>query len=328
MLSRYLPLLIVYALVSYISPNELQKIQLSGVAQGTTYHITYYAIDSALTQKQADSIFLVMDSSMSLYKPWSVISRFNQSEKEMVIDTHLAKVVVKSLEVSRESGGLFDITVQPLVKAWGFGNKKVTHYPTKKNIRSILQCVGTEKIRLDQLNLSKTKPCVTIDVNGIAQGYTVDQIASFLEQRFVTHYIVEVGGEIRVRGRKPDGTAMKIGIEAPGDYDNEPSMMQKIVSLENGAITTSGSYRKFHESKGGKFSHIINPQTGYPIKNDLISVTVIAGDAMTADAYDNVLMALGLEKALQFVEERKELAAYFIYKKPDGSIGDTASTRF
>ena len=121
---------------------------------------------------------------------------------------------------------------------------------------------------------------------------------------------------------------MKIGIEAPGDYVFESPVMQKIISIDEGAVTTSGSYRKFHESNGKKFSHIIDPKTGYPIQNDLVSVTVFAPDAITADAYDNVLMAMGLQKALAFAEQREDLAAYFIYKNKEGKIADTASSRF
>jgi len=195
-------------------------------------------------------------------------------------------------------------------------------------VRTLLKCVGSDKLSLKGNYLSKRKPCITVDVNGIAQGYSVDVIAAFLETHGISVYIVEIGGEIRTKGKKPDGTKMKIGIEAPGNYENEPSVMQKIVALENTAITTSGSYRKFHESDGKKFSHIIDAKTGFPVQKEMISVTVVANDATTADAYDNVLMALGVKKGLAFVEARKDMAAYFIYKNPDGTISDTASSRF
>jgi thiamine biosynthesis lipoprotein len=176
--------------------------------------------------------------------------------------------------------------------------------------------------------LIKTKPCVKLDVNGIAQGYSVDVIADFLEKNGISNYIVEIGGEIRVNGKKPGGGKMKIGIEAPGDYASEPSIMQQVVELDNGAITTSGNYRKYYESKGKKITHIINPLTGYAVDNELISVTVFAKDAITADAFDNALMLMGLKRALQFVREEKDLEAYFIYQKLDGSVSDTASAGF
>lgn len=306
----------------------VQKIQLSGYAQGTTWHITYYAEDSIVRKSAIDSIFSVLDSSMSIYKPYSLISRFNRAQKKIRTDEHFEKVIAKSIEVWKASGGLFDITVMPLVEAWGFGAQKVSQYPDAAKVRSLLRCVGTGRLRLQGSCLIKKTPCVTIDVNGIAQGYSVDVVAGFLESRYITDYLVEIGGEIRVKGRKPGNEKMKIGIEAPGDYTVEIPVMQKIIALDSGGITTSGSYRQYHESNGKKFSHNIDPRTGYPSQNELISVTVYAADAMTADAYDNVLMTMGLEKGLQFVEERKDIAAYFIYKKNDGSIADSASTAF
>lgn len=307
---------------------EIQKIQLSGSAQGTTWHITYYATDSVVQKKQVDSVLSQLDSALSIYKPWSLVSRFNASKKGIAVDHHLAAVVKKSIEAWEQSAGVFDITIQPLVAAWGFSAKHVKRFPDSARVRSLLKCTGTDKIKLEGSRLMKTKSCITIDVDGIAQGYSVDVLAGFLEQNNIASYIVEIGGEIRVKGKKPGNEKMKIGIEAPGDYVFESPVMQKIISIDEGAVTTSGSYRKFHESNGKKFSHIIDPKTGYPTQNDLVSVTVFAPDAITADAYDNVMMAMGLQKALAFAEQREDLAAYFIYKTTNGSIADTASSRF
>ncbi|MBX2924596.1 MAG: FAD:protein FMN transferase [Chitinophagaceae bacterium] len=308
--------------------DDIKKIEITGFAQGTTYHITYYATDSTVKKYQVDSILQVIDNSMSLYKPGSNINRFNQSPGGIEIDTHFVQVINKSVEVWKESGGIFDITIQPLVKAWGFGAQSVKKYPGKRAVKKLLKCVGTDSILLTGNFLSKTKPCITVDVNGIAQGYSVDVIAGFLKAHAITSYVVEIGGEIKTEGKKPDGSKMKIGIEAPGNYENEPAVMQKVITLENAAVTTSGSYRKFHENRGKKFSHTIDAKTGLPVQNEMISVTVMAKDAMTADAYDNVLMALGVKRGLEFIEARKDMAAYFIYKTNDGTIADTASTRF
>ncbi|MFT3748006.1 MAG: FAD:protein FMN transferase [Agriterribacter sp.] len=326
----YAILMVYILLTSFSAKNNIQKIQLTGSAQGTTWHITYYAKDSIVSKKQVDSILNKLDSSLSIYKNYSLISRFNRAKKGITIDDHFAVVVNKSIEVWKTSGGLFDITVMPLVQAWGFGTKDVHQYPDSAKIKLLLKCTGTDKITLRNKYLSKKKSCITIDINGIAQGYSVDVVADFFEKNDIYNYLVEIGGEIRVKGRKlPENEKMKIGIEAPGDYDETtPSILQKIVTLEDGAITTSGSYRKYHESKGKKFSHTISPKTGFPVQNELISVTVFAGDAMTADAYDNVLLAMGLTEAMGFIEKRNDMSAYFIYKKPDGSIADTASTRF
>lgn len=323
-------LILCIIIYSFSHNNTIQKIQLAGFAQGTTWHIIYYAEDSVVKKAQIDSILNKLDSSLSIYKPYSLISRFNRAKKSITADEHFAAVINKSIEVWETSGGLFDITVMPLVQAWGFGKKEVHAYPDSAKVAALLKCTGTDKIAIKGKVLSKKKSCITVDVNGIAQGYSVDVVADFFEEKGIHHYLVEIGGEIRVKGRKqPENEKMKIGIEAPGDYDEtSESVLQKIISLDNGAITTSGSYRKYHESNGKKFSHTIDPRTGFPIQNELVSVTVFAKDAITADAYDNVLMAMGLTKALEFVEQRNDMSAYFIYKKPDGTISDTASKKF
>lgn len=323
-------LLKIFPLFPNISADQgIHRIQFNGFAQGTTWQVTYYAADSIIKKVQIDSMLTRLDSSLSVYKPWSVISRFNSSRKGIVIDDYLRKVVEKSLEVWNQSEGLFDITVQPLVEAWGFSAKPVKKFPDTAKVRALLRCIGADKIKLKENRLIKTKPCVRIDVDGIAQGYSVDVIADLLEQNEILNYVVEIGGEVRVRGRKyPNHETMKIGIEAPGRGEVERTIIQKVISISKGAVTTSGNYRKFHESEGKKFSHTIDIRTGYPTQNELISVTVVAKDAITADAYDNVLMTMGLQKALNFVAEKKDLAAYFIYRTPDGKIADTASRRF
>ena len=330
---QYLSL--VFISLFFISLNKIprksfKRIELSGVAQGTTWHITYYAEDSMVTKSQVDSILLVIDSSLSIYKPYSRIVAFNKSKNGITIDEHFRKVVEKSLDTYRQTKGLFDITVLPLVEAWGFGSKPFQEIPDSATIRSLMTCIGSGYLQLKGDTLLKLKPCVKIDVNGIAQGYTVDVIADFIEKNGINNYIVEVGGELRVHGKKqPTNEPFKIGIEAPSDEEDlQFSPLKKILVVDSGALTTSGNYRKYHESKGKKFSHIIDPRTGYSVQNEMISVAVYANDAITADAYDNSLMLMGIEKAIQFVEERENLAAFFIYRLPDGTIADTASSRF
>lgn len=306
-----------------------RKIQFSGFAQGTTWHTTYYAKDTLVTKRQIDSILSVLDSSLSVYKPYSTIVAFNNSKAGIEIDKHFKKVVAKSIDTYWQTNGLFDITVLPLVEAWGFGAKAPEKEPDSAKIRSLLNCVGSKYLQLKNKTLIKSKPCVKIDVNGIAQGYSVDVVADFFMARGVTNYIAEIGGEIRAHGRKqPGNAAFKIGIEAPSDNEFERAPVEKVVVIGDGAITTSGNYRKYHESNGKKISHLMDPGTGYSVQNELISVTVYAKDAMTADAYDNALMAMGLKSAIQFVEKRPDLAAHFIYRLPNGSVADTATKRF
>ncbi|MBZ4035391.1 FAD:protein FMN transferase [Flavobacterium sp. 17A] len=316
------------SLTSY-RPAEWNRFTITGKAQGTTYNIVYYGKDSVVTKGMIDQKLMQLDSSLSLYKSYSKINQFNNSEKGTILDDHLLTVVKKSLIINKDTNGLFDITVYPLVEAWGFGKTKNKNVPNDSIIHSAQKCVGNDLIELKGNYLSKKNPCVKIDLDGIAQGYSVDILADLLDKNDINDYVVELGGEIRVKGdKKPSGEKMKIGIESPSEDEFETQPFNEIIKLNKGAITTSGSYRKFYESNGHKITHIINPKTGYPQDNELISVTVYAEDAITADAYDNALMLMGLEKALDFVEKRKNLAAYFIYKSNSGTISKKASSEF
>lgn len=265
--------------------QDIRKIHLEGHAQGTTWLVNYYAYDSSITKSQIDSIFNKIDSSLSVYKPYSLIAQFNQSFKGVKADSHFISVVKKSIETWHSTNGAFDIAY----KSKGSGKIAV---------------IGDSIVKLDS--------SLSIDVNGIAQGYTVDVIAEFLLQNKIRNFIVEVGGEIRISGkRQPSDEPMKVEIKSPFE--------QKIIKLDSGAITTSSNYEK---------NHIIDPSSGEPINNDLVSVTVYAKDAITADAYDNALMVMGLKKAIRFVNKRKDMAAYFIYRKKNGRYAAKESRRF
>lgn len=202
-------------LVESHAPRPLKTVYFSGYAQGTTYHITYYAPDSAVRHRQIDSILDKLDSSLSIYKPYSLITRFNNSAEGIEMDEHLSKVVRKSLEIFKETHGISDITVYPLVTAWGFGPSHVSATPDSAAIEKILPCVGSGQIHIHGHRLVKDQPCVKLDVNGIAQGYSVDVVADFLQSRNIRNYLVEIGGEIRIAGKLPDHTSMHVGIEAP-----------------------------------------------------------------------------------------------------------------
>jgi len=304
-------------------------IRISGYAQGTTYSVTYYATDSIVHQSQTDSLLNSIDSSFSLYKPYSLINRFNESEKGITVNNHFIKVFKKSAEAYKKTAGLFDITIYPLVQAWGFGVKKTNTPPGHEEIEELKKCCGSHLLDLKGNHLLKKKSCVQIDMNGIAQGYSVDMLAALLERYGIKNYIVELGGEIRVKGRKqPSGEKFTIGIESPAGDDFGNHSMQKIIRVNEGAITTSGSYRNYYESNKKKNSHLIDPRSGYPVQNELISVSVFAKDAVTADAYDNALMLMGLKQALSFLKKRNDIAAYFIYTKKNGETADTASSGF
>jgi len=305
------------------------KYTIRGYAQGTDYMITYYATDSCIHKKNVDSVLNVIDSSMSLYKPYSLINRINSGGTgRFELDDHFYNVLKKSFSIYRDSKGIFDITVAPLVQLWGFGVQAVDHFPDSTEVRQALACVGMDKVGLKGRRLEKKNPCVRIDLNGIAQGYSVDVLAEFLEDWGITHYVVEVGGELRVKGPKPDGSPMRIGIERPLDEENGGVVINDVMEISEGAITTAGNYRKFLQDGKRKFSHHIDPKTGYPFDTGIISATIYAKDAITADGYDNVIMAMEADEAITFVNKHKGLEVFVIYKDASGAVRDTMSIGF
>ncbi|MDB5231773.1 MAG: ApbE family lipoprotein [Chitinophagaceae bacterium] len=327
-MQRGLTILIGIVFLQFTNYPGKKTFYIEGATQGTTYHITYFAEEGFVSKVDIDDQLSKIDSSLSIYQPYSLISQFNNSSAGIQIDSNFAEVIKKSIGIFNDTGGAFDITVQPLVQAWGFGVNKENILPDSQKIHSILNCVGTNKIQLQNNSLKKDLPCIHIDVNGIAQGYTVDVLAALLEKKNIDNYLVEVGGEIRVRGRKPGGEKMTIGIESPLKDEFDAQSIKTFIHTEYGAITTSGNYRKFYESGGRKISHLIDPASGYPVQNELISVTVYAKDAITADGYDNALMVFGLSKSFQFLKNHPGLEAYFIYHTPGGGIADTATGGF
>jgi thiamine biosynthesis lipoprotein len=309
--------------------QSYSQFQISGFAQGTSYQITYYAGDAIISSKSIDQKFTELDSSLSIYKPYSLINKFNNSEKGIEMDEHLYLVVQRSLKIWKESDGVFDISILPIVEAWGFGVKRHSNQPTEEVIMKALACSGSDKLHIRGRQLVKDIPCLKIDVNGIAQGYSVDVIADYIESQGVQNYLIEIGGEIRVKGRKqPGNQIMRIGIEQPSKDKDDESTIQKIIEMKEGAITTSGNYRKYLQNGSKKLSHLMDPKTGRPIENEMISVTVRTAKAMSADGYDNVLIGKDLEKAFNFLKNHRGLEAYFIYQDKNGTIKDTASAGF
>jgi len=285
---------------------------ISGQAQGTTYAIKYYASTNMLSKAEVDSIFNVIDESMSLYKRTSLISQFNAlSTKEVRLDAHMYNVVKASFEYHKKTKGYFDITIFPLLKLWGFGPEGFRYNPTENQVDSVLQFVGLNNLILKGRYLKKKNKNVSIDLNGIAQGYTVDVIAAFIKKKDIRSFMVEVGGEIFCYGLKEDGEFYKVAIQHPF---SDASKSYKI-SLKDKAITTSGSYEKYRVLAGKPISHHINPQTGYPLTNSTLSVTVIANTAMEADALDNYLMYLKPEQAISFIEGIPNAEAYIVYSE-------------
>jgi thiamine biosynthesis lipoprotein len=188
--------------------------------------------------------------------------------------------------------------------------------------------VGANKISLKDNFLSKSRSGVQLDLNGIAQGYAVDCLADLLRRNHIQNFLVELGGELRIKGHKPGNEPFTVGIESISGNDVIPEPMRKVIEPGDGAITTSGNYRKHHAAGGKQISHLMNPLTGYPVDNEMISVTVYAKDAITADGYDNGFMAMGLKRTLTFLAARKDMGAYIVYRNAKGAIADTVTAQF
>lgn len=323
----YLLLLITLVLGSCEPEEELNYFKLAGFAQGTSYHVTYGHPDSVNYQEQIDSILRDFDLSLSSYDTASVISRVNRNETD-IVDEKFIEVFKVAQKVNIVSEGAFDITVMPLVNAWGFGPGLKTNIDSVV-IDSILQYVGMDKVRLEGNRLIKEDPGVSIDVNAIAQGYSVDVVSEFMENEGIRNYMVEIGGEVTTRGKNPKGQIWKIGIDRP-EYGNIMSGMnlKAIIELNEKSLATSGNYRKFYEEGGVKYSHSIDPVTGYPVKQEILSATIVAESCMIADAYATACMVTGLERAKEMVKDIEEVEAYLIYGDPDGQYQVWATEGF
>ncbi len=315
--------------IFFIPRAKAQRLQVyEGKAQGTYYIVKCLRADTASLQASIDSIFDVIDRSLSLYRPGSLINRFNAGDS-VRMDVHMQAVVNRALEVSRATNGAFDITVKPLLDAWGFGVVKPAWkgVPPADTLRRLLGLTGYRYLRVRGNALLKEKPGVQIDCNGIAQGYTVDVLARFLEQQAVHHYLVDVGGELRAKGHNVQQRIWSVGIEGPSDSSGA-NPEQALLYLRDKAIATSGNYRRFFDQGGTRFAHTINPHTGEALHNNIISVTVIARDCITADGFDNALILMGVDKALHFIRQHPEygLEAYFIYKDKKGKVQEAYSS--
>ncbi|MGV9003640.1 FAD:protein FMN transferase [Flavobacterium sp.] len=311
-------LTLAFALLSTILFAQKDPIKIEGEAQGTTYHITYFDATNRNFKPEIIQILKDFDLSVSTYIPNSIISRINSNQKNVVVDQYFIACFKKAKEVWKNTEGAFDPTVYPLVNAWGFGpGKKETI--EKKKIDSILKFVGFDLIQLKGKHIIKKDLRVQLDFNAFAQGYSVDVVSAFLNSKKITSYIVEIGGEVYAKGKKPDGSNWTVGIEKPIDNKESANDLKALVKLENLAIATSGNYRRFIIENGVKYSHHIDPKTGYPTKNNLLSASIFAKECISSDANATGLLVLGLEKAKLFLASHPELQAYLIYSDEKGN---------
>ena len=311
----------VFILISFVSCQEEATYQfLQGNALGTTFSVKYDDPQNADFSKSIDSLFIVINHSLSTYHSNSLISQINNGDSLIIVDTHFINVFKKAKRIYKETHGAFDPTIGSLVNAWGFGPKKSLHKLDSATVKDLMQLVGFYKVNLTNNIISKKNSDIFIDFNAIAKGYAVDAIGRFLESKKIINYMVEIGGEVRVRGQNPDGNLWRIGIEKPltdGTRDLETS-----VALQNQSMATSGNYRKFKiDSLGNKYVHTINPKTGFTIQNDILSASVISiKDCADVDAYATAFMVLGFEKTKEFLQTHPELQVFLIYVDHKGII--------
>ena len=307
--------------------KQAEIVTLSGKTMGTTYHIKYIdnGIDTApeMAHKNIDDVLKEVNNQMSTYQKDSELSRFNQSREinqPFPISADFAEVVKAALDLHQKTEGALDITVGPLVNLWGFGPEKRTDKePSAEEIATRKAWTGIDKLSLSEVDgkpaLVKKIPELYVDLSSIAKGFGVDKVAHYLESIGVTDYLVEIGGEIHTKGVNEKGQPWQIAIEKP-EFDGSRSVEQ-IIGLSNLSMATSGDYRNYFEENGKRFSHEIDPKTGYPLQHHLASITVVDPSCMLADGYATGLFVLGADKALE-VAEKANLAIYLIIKTDKG----------
>ena len=311
--------LFVLLFLTACQPKKREYVKISGFAQGTTYNITYENSTNEDYSQDIDSILKAFNRSLSIYDSTSVISRINNNDPTVEADDWFIQVFRKSAEVNASSGGAFDITVGPVCKVWGFGNGPVMKHDTAY-IDSLLQFVGMDKVQLEGRKVIKKYPGVKLDVNAIAQGYSTDLVCDFFKSKGLKNYLVEIGGEVRGSGTNARDQFWHIGIDRPKEDNMMPgSDLQAIVEMNNKALSTSGNYRSFFVEKGVKYAHTIDPKTGFPARNTLLSASVVCDDCMTADAYATTFMVLGVEKSKMLLSKLHGIEVYFVYTNMQGN---------
>jgi thiamine biosynthesis lipoprotein len=284
---------------------------LRGKALGTFYQITIKGTPSPSFEARLDSLFGAANRSMSIFDPASLLSRINRGETDQA-DPYIAHCITLAQRVSALSDGAYDITIRPLVEAYGFAGKEAAKAP---NVDSLLEFVGYEKLSLDGLRIVKADPRLTIDLNSIAKGATVDMVADLVRSEGFADYLVDIGGELRCSGTNAHGQRWAVGVETPfeGNYSLTGEHITKVLRVSEVGMATSGNYRNFRtDSLGNKFTHIINPRTGQNTASNLLSATVVAESCALADAYGTMFISLGLERAKQVALDN-HIAALFIY---------------
>ena len=339
----FLILAVVTALISCQESSDRQNgrdsaqvwVELKGNTMGTTYSIIYFQEDQENYQAEIDSILIDFNNSLSTYIPNSLVSLVNRRDSSFAIDVdqYFYNVFMKSREVYDATQGAFDPTVMPLVNFWGFGYEPDAAVDTNR-LDSLRQLIRFDQFNMTKIiipdsltrqndtsyRLEKNLPYIQLDFSAIAKGYGVDVICEFLENKGISDYFVEIGGEVNTRGTYKENKAWKIGIEKPENTDLTERKIFAVIGLSGQAIATSGNYRNFREINGRRVAHTINPKTGYPEITNLLSASIIAPDCMTADAYATASMVLGIDKAFNLISSLPDLEGFFIYLDDQGNL--------
>jgi len=323
---KRLAILLILAIGVASCRQQPKKIVLEGLAQGSYYAITYFDTQNRNFQHEIDSIFHAVDMSVNLWVENSIISKVNRNE-EVALDSIFIDNFRIAQEAARLSDGYFDPTISPIVAAWGFSYKNGDTL-TPQLIDSLRTLVDYRKVRIENGHVIKDNPAITLDFNAIAQGYTSDLIASFLESQGVVNYLVDTGGEIMTKGGKPNGQPWIVGIEKPADNENSEQVVQTRIAVRDKGVVTSGSTRKYVERDGKRYSHCINPKTGCPVEHHVLSVTVTADNSTWADALASICMVMGLEQSLPLIESMDGVEAYYIFINENGKLETFATEGF
>ena len=323
--------LLLVTLISCSSEHDIQEAtyrEIIGKTMGTTYSVKYKDPQQEDYQPAIDSLLVAINDEVSTYIQTSTISKFNQSEQGISLDTTIHSHFLANWKLAKSvfaaSNGMFDPTIMPLVNFWGFGyeGRKKVEEVNPQTIDSLLGFVGMNRVQLmsknDQISLIKEIPGIQLDFSACAKGYAVDQVASLLHRKGINDYLVEIGREVKAHGVNDKGKVWNIGISMPED-NAPPNAIHSVTALENKSLATSGNYQNFYEVDGKKYAHTINPTTGYSELNQLLSASVYAKSCGLADGYATAFMVMGIEDAFQLASAIDDVEAYFIYSDQSGS---------
>ncbi|TDF38179.1 FAD:protein FMN transferase [Alteromonadaceae bacterium M269] len=330
-LSAVWVLVLLTTVIAACTPKQESSavVHLTGATMGTHYNVKYVPSGKITPEKlqlEIDELLVHINKLMSTYDPNSELSQFNQwkSSDPFPLSPETLTVMHEAIRLGVLSDNVLDVTVGPLVNLWGFGPKaRPVKIPTDKLIEMTRERIGLDKLLLSDAAASKLNPDLYVDLSTIAKGYGVDEIAVLLEKHQITNYLAEIGGEMRVSGSKEDDQAWRIAIEKPVTTERA---VQRILTIGNNAIATSGDYRNFYEENGVRYSHLINPNTGYPIQHSLVAVSVVHPSCMVADGLATAINVMGVEAGMAFA--KKHNIAALLISRENGEFKEYTTAEF